>query len=95
MTTNGLIFGIIIGVLVGGFGGLLWQQFFSHWWSKVLCVIFMMGIFFAIAGFGLSGQETAFNNGICPKCGTKYVAIEYRRGATYYECPNCYYGTWY
>ena len=95
MTTNGLIMGIFTGVFVGGFLGLLWSSNCNKLWSKALTIMGFMIVCFCIAGFGFSGQETSFNNGICPQCNTKYEAIQHKNGDTYYECPNCYFGTWY
>jgi len=62
--------------------------------SKVISiiVIFISSFLFVYAGIG--SQEKAFNNGYCIKCNTKMNAIEHHRGNTYYECPNCYFGTW-
>ena len=95
MTINGLIMGILTGVFVGGFLGLLWSCLYTEWWSRVITVIGFMIVFFFISGFGISIQETSFNNGICPQCNTKYEAIQHKNNETYYECPNCYFGIWY
>lgn len=95
MTTNGLIMGIFIGVFIGGFLGLLYSSDCKKRWSKIITTILFIIAFFCIAGFGFSSQEKSFNNGICPQCNTKYKAIEHKNSDTYYECPNCYFGTWY
>lgn len=36
-----------------------------------------------------------FNNGYCYNCGTKYQALSRSQAGTYYECPDCYFGTYY
>ena len=95
MTINGLMFGVFTGILIGGFLGLIWSSECTKWWSKAITIIGFMAVFFCIAGFGFSAQEKCFNNGVCIKCNTKYKAIEHKNSDTYYECPNCYYGTWF
>ena len=95
MTTNGLIMGVFVGVVAGGFLGLLWSTICGKWRSKIITVIVFMAAFFCIGGFGFSAQEEAFNDGVCPRCITKYEAIQHKNTSTYYECPNCYFGTWY
>ena len=95
MTTNGLIAGIFTGVFVGGFLGLLLSSDCHKLCRKAIIIIGFMMFFFCIAGFGFSSQEISFNDGICPRCNTKYEAVQHKNSDTYYECPNCYFGTWY
>ena len=62
--------------------------------SKVISIIAIFILSFLFVYAGISGQEKDFNNGYCIKCNTKMQAIEHHRANTYYECPNCYFGTW-
>ena len=52
-------------------------------------IILVLGIITAIS------SKKFFNNGYCPNCDIKYVAVARYRGSTYYECPNCRNGVWY
>lgn len=61
--------------------------------NLVMILIVFGAIFISI--FISTIEETNFNNGFCIQCGTKYEAISRtNNGQTYYECPNCYYGTY-
>lgn len=95
MTLSGIICGVLIASVVGGFFGIgIWSSSLK-WYKKLLYQFLIWLVFFCVAGFGLSWEERDFNNGICPQCDTKYQAIQRRNSSTYYECPNCFFGTWY
>ena len=62
--------------------------------SKIISIIVIFISSFLLIYTGESEQEKFFNNGYCIECNTKMKAVEHRRGATYYECPECHFGTW-
>lgn len=95
MTTMGLTTGILAGVFIGGFLGWILSHLIDEVCGKIATVIGCVLIVFCLAGFGCSSEEKDFNHGVCPRCDTKYEAIERSHSETYYECPNCYFGTWY
>lgn len=85
---------LLIGIMAGGFPGILWSGFCKHKLSKFLCTSLMILVFTLFAYGGISSELTSFNNGYCIRCGTKYQALTHRDSQTYYECPNCHYGVW-
>lgn len=92
-----VIGGIILGIISGGFIGLCISAIFDIKSSscKYTTWIISIAIFSVICACGLKCEYDNFNNGYCIKCDTKYEAITYRHGETYYECSNCHYGCWY
>lgn len=96
LTVAGIIMGIIMGIITGGIAYLCACGTFrvEQRWKRWLISIIVCGIFFTIAAFGYSAEEVQYNNGNCVYCGEKYKAIEHRHSSTYYECPNCRFGTW-
>lgn len=89
-----LIASLVLGSLVGGSIGFIWSMLLE---SKIARFIITAMFIFAFSLFiyvGMSSENKSFNNGYCVQCGMKYEAITHRNGNTYYECPNCYYGTW-
>ena len=78
MTLSGVIYGATIAILVGGFFGIaIWSSQMKSW-KKVLVQLLLCLVFFCIAGFGMSAEETSFNNGYCIRCGTHYQAIQHQ-----------------
>lgn len=92
-----LIGSVMIGVVVGSFLGLMIGNNASRprWWKTCIAIILCMTVFAAISYAGMSSEKTSYNDGDCYNCGEKYEAITHKRGQTYYECPECRYGTWY
>ena len=92
-----IVDGILLGVLSGGFCGILIANTFDNNSNlkKFVIICATISIFSLICVFGLKSQHDNFNGGYCPRCGTKYEAIQHKNSETYYECPNCYFGTWY
>ena len=90
-----IIGGSLVGLFLGGFFGIIFSVNMQNKIKKVIvifgCIIITGFIFTAI----LKSESDNFNNGYCPYCETKYEAIQRKNSQTYYECPNCYYGTWY
>ena len=62
--------------------------------SKFISIIVIFILSFLLVYAGINDREKTFNSGYCIQCNTKMEAIEHHRGSTYYECPNCYFGTW-
>ena len=89
-----LIASLGLGSLVGGFIGLIWSALFESKIEKFAITAMFIFAFSLFIYVGMSSEDKSFNNGYCIQCGTKYEAITRRNGNTYYECPNCYYGTW-
>lgn len=52
-------------------------------------------LFIGLAVVASKMEYDTFNHGYCYKCGTKYNAVSRKASQTYYECPNCYYGTYF
>ena len=90
-----IISGCIIGLVLGGFLGVIFSVDMQNKIKKIAvifgCIIIISLIWTAI----LKSESNSFNNGYCPYCETKYEAIQRKNSQTYYECSNCYYGTWY
>ena len=91
-----IIGGGFLGLILGTFGYLLIfssdnLNVFQKWGLSLL----LWSTLSLICGLGVKGEVENFNNGYCKKCGTKYEAITRKNSSTYYECPNCFYGTWY
>lgn len=64
--------------------------------KKFLIATICVGLFISLMVLICTFETHNFNNGYCINCGAKYEAISRsRNGQTYYECPNCYYGTYY
>ena len=56
-----------------------------------LLIILALCVYFAI---DYRKEKTAYNSGICPKCGSK-MNISVREGDNRkYTCPDCEYYTW-
>lgn len=94
---NTLITSLFLGCIAGGFIGLICSTSVESIKEKLAIITISIFCIFLISCFGMSFESKSFksfNNGYCIQCGTKYEAITYRNGQTYYECPNCYYGTW-
>lgn len=89
-----LVGSLFLGCLVGGYLGLIWSTTVESKKAKFAIITIFIFVFFLFIYGGMSSENKSFNNGYCVQCGTKYEAITYRNGNTYYECPNCYYGTW-
>ena len=89
-----LIASLFLGCLTGGFLGLIWSTVVESKKAKFVIITMFIFAFFLFIYVGMSSEDKSFNNGYCIQCGTKYEAITHRNGDTYYECPNCYYGTW-
>lgn len=91
-----LISSLFLGCLAGSFIGLLiWSTFAESKIAEFITITMFIFVFSLLIYVGMSSEDKSFNNGYCIQCGTKYEAITRRNGNTYYECPNCYYGTWY
>lgn len=91
-----IIGGIFLGSITGGWIGLLITNIIEP--SKLIRVFVITASVIACAFLCvlyLIKNHENFNNGYCIKCGTQYVAVNHRYAATYYECPNCYFGVWY
>lgn len=89
-----LIASLFLGCLTGGFLGLIWSTTVESKKAKFAIITIFICAFSLFIYGGMSSEDKSFNNGYCVQCGTKYEAITRRNGNTYYECPNCYYGTW-
>ena len=89
-----LIASLFLGCLTGCFLGLIWSTVVESKKAKFVIITMFIFAFFLFIYVGMSSEDKSFNNGYCIQCGTKYEAITHRNGDTYYECPNCYYGTW-
>lgn len=88
----GSIPGIFFGIIVVAIMGLLMTK--KNWFIKAITFIIVNIIFIGICFGGLRSERINFNNGYCIRCGAKYQAIQHQRNQTYYECPECYFGTW-
>lgn len=62
--------------------------------ARALIALTIVSLFVGVVFLGNRNCEKNFNNGYCLQCGTKYQAIEHKNYMTYYECPECYFGTW-
>ena len=91
-----IIGGGFLGLLAGTFG---YMSIFSsgnlNIFQKVGLSLLLWSALSLICGLGIKGDVENFNDGNCKYCGTKYEAITHKNSSTYYECPECFYGTWY
>lgn len=84
LVTDFVCFGVIPIFIVEGQG-----------WKKQAVAALIGMAFGALLFFCINLETQNFNGGICPECGTKYVAVSRTRsGQTYYECPNCFHGAY-
>lgn len=89
-----MIMAVIMGAILGCIAGRAFVRFLDG--GLGMWIAFPILIVAILAGLMLiPGDESEFNNGYCIKCGAKYEAIDHRNNQTYYECPECHYGTWY
>lgn len=89
---------MIIIIIMGTILGLLAGRVFVYFLDRGIGVWVALPILMAVILVGLTlvpSDESEFNNGYCIKCGAKYEAVDHRNNQTYYECPECHYGTWY
>lgn len=89
--------GIFLGVLSGIFIGIIciFGQENKTTFQKVIMTLISVVICSIIWIFSFNMSNSAFNNGYCIECGTKYEAVTRNNNQTYYECPNCHFGCWY
>lgn len=93
LTTGGIIMGITMSILIGGFFGIaLWCNWETHFIKKLITQIVMCGLIFLFVAIGYSGQDKNWNNGYCIECGTKYECVGKSRSTSeyFYSCPNCF-----
>lgn len=63
--------------------------------DNILLIVLVVAILIVLEILDLDISRKNFNNGYCPNCNTKYVAVTKYGGSTYYECFNCRKGVWY
>lgn len=90
-----IVGGCFLGIIIGGFLGLMFTVNMRNKAIKIITICFCIVISSLIFTVMFKSESDNFNNGYCPYCETKYEAIQRKNSQTYYECPNCYYGTWY
>lgn len=98
-----MVVNIICGLVLGSTVGLVifWLLdvfvFKQRGWKEItISVTIMLACVIASTAFMVHAanlENRNFNDGYCIQCGIKYEALTHYYGATYYECPNCYFGT--
>lgn len=90
-TNGGIIMGITMSILIGGFFGIALWSSESCFIKKLIVQIIMCGLIFLFVAIGYSSEDKNWNNGYCPECGTKYECVGKLKNTGYaYSCPNCF-----
>ena len=91
-TANGIIMGVIMTTILGGFLTLIILSSDLKIIPKIFISLFLCGLIFVFSAAAYDNQEYNWNNGRCIECGTKYECVGKARMTDeyYYCCPNCF-----